>query len=228
MSELQKDIWIFGYGSLMWRPDFPFEERVQARVDGYHRCFCIRSTHHRGSRDRPGLVLGLDRGRMCIGVAYRIASVNAAATISYLRERELIYGVYRETAVMAQLDGANQRQVNALAYTAERRHPNYAGRMSLQEQALQIRGARGKSGDNLDYLFNTVRHLQRLGIRERELERLLGVAGAIVGRGDPAALVRTSAAGMRKAWCRSIVGEPMALAEQRRFGYRLRLGDQRG
>lgn len=223
---VEQDIWVFGYGSLMWRPDFPFVERVVARIDGYHRCFCIRSTFHRGSRQRPGLVLGLDRGRSCVGMAYRIGTDDQAATIAYLRERELIYGVYRETKVKAELHGSGPREVRALAFTAERLHPAYAGDLSMQQQALLIRGGRGVSGDNLDYLFNTVRQLQRLGIREREIERLAGLAGAVAARGDAEQLVRSSVAGMRKCWSRSVKVDPVGLADQRRFGFRVRLGDR--
>lgn len=217
------EIWIFGYGSLMWRPGFSYLQRELAVVDGYHRGFCIRSTHHRGSPERPGLVLGLDRGRMCMGMAYRIDPAEAASTIAYLRERELIYGVYRETRVTAHLKVAGRRAVPALAYTVERHHPSYVGRLALEEQARRIRGARGISGDNLDYLINTLRLLQRLAIRERDLERLLGLAGAVAARGDDATLARMSVAGLRKAWCRSGAREAVALDQQRRFGHRARM-----
>ena len=96
---VEHDLWVFGYGSLMWRPDFAFAERHRARLDGYHRCFCITSTHHRGSHARPGLVLGLDRGGTCEGVVYRVAAGQAAHVRAYLRRRELINGVYREALV---------------------------------------------------------------------------------------------------------------------------------
>ena len=224
------DLWIFGYGSLMWRPDFPFEEAARAIVDGYHRSFCIRSTHHRGTAERPGLVLGLDRGRACTGIAYRIAPAHAAATLGYLRQRELIYGVYRETTVTARLDeeqsGAGRRQVRVLAYAVERAHPSYVGRLPVAQQAGIIRGARGISGDNLDYLFNTVRLLGTLGIREPELERLAAIAGSVSARaGDAQALVRPSVAALRKA-CSQLrpALRPLPIGDMRRFGYRLKLG----
>ncbi len=223
--EGEKDIWIFGYGSLMWRPEFRFMDRSLATVDGYHRSFCIKSTHHRGSPDRPGLVLGLDQGGMCTGMAYRVDPAEASETIAYLRQRELIYGVYRETAVSVRLTEAGRvrRDVRAITYTVERRHPNYAGRLPLAEQALRIRGARGISGDNLDYLINTVRLLQRLGIRERDLERLVGLAGAVAARGKPDVLVRPSVAGLRKVWRRANKAQSQAVGDQRRFGHRVRL-----
>ena len=129
------DIWIFGYGSLMWRPDFSFLERRGARLDGYHRSFCITSTHHRGTATRPGLVLGLDRGRSCEGVAYRVAAGSAKEVMNYLRKRELISGVYREARAMVQLDDAAHSSVSALAYIVERAHPSYAGHLPLSVRA---------------------------------------------------------------------------------------------
>ena len=228
MSCGTRDIWVFGYGSLMWRPDFPCLERARATVDGYNRSFCIRSTHHRGTAARPGLVLGLDRGRACTGIVYRIAAADTAATVAYLRQRELIYGVYRETRVSARLHadstGAERRQVRALAFTVERAHPSYAGRLPLARQAGIIRGARGISGNNLDYLFNTARLLGTLGIREPDIERLAVLAGSVVSRGTNETLQRSSAAALRKS-CALAPSQlrQLPLADYRRFGYRLRL-----
>ena len=237
MSSEGGDIWIFGYGSLMWRPDFPFLERARATVEGYNRSFCIRSTHHRGTPARPGLVLGLDRGRACTGIAYRIAAAHTAATIAYLRQRELIYGVYRETTVTARLDAdahnaerrtepsTERRQVRALAYTVERAHPSYAGRLPLARQAGIIRSARGISGDNLDYLFNTRRLLGLLSIREPDIERLAALAGSIAARAPHEVLQRSSVAALRKSCARTPPQlQQLPLADYRRFGYRLRLG----
>ena len=222
---MSADLWIFGYGSLMWRPEFPFMERVRATVAGYHRSFCVRSTHHRGTPARPGLVLGLDRGRSCLGVAYRIAPEHWALTVGYLRERELIYGVYREAHVRATLAGNPHREIEVLAFIVERAHPSYAGRLPLARQALLIRGARGISGDNLDYLINTVRHLQALAIRERDIERLVGLAGAVAARDGSDRLARPGVAALRKAWSRTPCSiSPVPPGDQRRFGHRLRLG----
>jgi glutathione-specific gamma-glutamylcyclotransferase len=196
------DLWVFAYGSLMWRPGFAFSEARRARLTGYRRCFCIYSVHHRGTPERLGLVLGLDRGGVCEGVAYRIAAANVARTRSYLRARELVNGVYREAFVPVELEpetgsdpsaldllgndkgrregsDPDHGQVTALAYIVERAHPTYAGRLPLSLQARLIRGGRGMSGANLDYLMSTVRHLGELGIRERELERLVTMAGPL-------------------------------------------------
>jgi cation transport protein ChaC len=172
-----RDLWVFGYGSLMWRPGFEFEEAQHARLTGFRRCFCIYSVYHRGTRERPGLVLGLDRGGTCEGIAYRVAAARAAETTRYLRAREQVNGVYRETHVPVELIKGPQREILALAYIVERAHPNYAGRLPLALEARLIHGASGLSGANLDYLVSTLRHLEELGIREPELERLLSLIG---------------------------------------------------
>jgi cation transport protein ChaC len=175
-------LWVFGYGSLMWRPGFRYEEVRRATLMGFRRCFCIYSTHHRGRPERPGLVLGLDRGGVCHGLAFRVASEQRRATLDYLRAREQVSGVYRETLVPVMLDGEQGREVLALTFIVERAHPSYAGRLPLAEQAGLIRGARGLSGVNLDYLINTITHLDSLGIREPELKRVLTRIGSHFAR----------------------------------------------
>jgi len=180
-SDPAHDLWVFAYGSLMWRPGFPYAEARRARLTGYSRRFCIYSVHHRGTPERLGLVLGLDRGGACQGIAYRVAAAHAAQVRAYLRAREQVNGVYREALVPVQLEHPPV-EVMALAYIVERAHPSYAGRLPLGLQARVIRGARGLSGANLDYLVSTVRHLQELGIRERELERLVVMAGPLAWR----------------------------------------------
>jgi len=176
--------WIFAYGSLMWRPGFPYEEARHARLIGYRRCFCIYSMHHRGTPQRPGLVLGLDRGGTSEGIAYRISGAHYSAIVHYLREREQVSGVYREVNVaVTLLGGGTAREVMALTYVVERAHPSYAGRLTLARQARLIRGASGLSGINLDYLISTLRHLAELGIRERDLERLIAMIGPHTARG---------------------------------------------
>lgn len=221
------DLWIFGYGSLMWRPGFAFIERRRARLDGYHRSFCISSTHHRGSATRPGLVLGLDRGGACEGVAYRVAADLAGGIVAYLRERELVNGVYREVLGHIELHGEPPLQAGALAYIAERAHPSYVGRLALGVQAHQIRGARGLSGDNLDYLINTVLHLEEMGIRERGLERLVALAAPHIAQrarraGDGDRLTCAGVASLRATAARH--PDPalrLPPDQRRRFLYRL-------
>jgi cation transport protein ChaC len=177
-----QDLWVFGYGSLMWRPGFVYAEARHARLLGYRRCFCIYSVYHRGSHERPGLVLGLDRGGACEGIAYRVAAARAEETIRYLRAREQVYGVYREIHAPVELIARPPGEVLALTYIVERAHPNYAGQLPLAVQARIIHSARGRSGANLDYLISTLRHLAEVGIRERELERILAMIGPHAAR----------------------------------------------
>ncbi|MEZ5854942.1 MAG: gamma-glutamylcyclotransferase [Hyphomicrobiaceae bacterium] len=227
MSSLERkaDLWVFGYGSLMWRPDFPFSERQRATVSGFHRAFCIASTMHRGTPKRPGLVLGLDRGGTCEGVAYRIAASDATQVMAYLRERELIYGVYRETLAPAQIAvGARRAEILAMAYTVERFHPSYAGDLPLSVQARVIRGAKGQSGANLDYLINTVEHLRQLDIRERHLERLMTIAAAHTAHTVSNKHHRPSVKGLCSTWSRApTVDLTIPYGDQRRFGHRVRI-----
>ncbi len=219
-----QDFWIFGYGSLMWRPDFPYAESARARLHGYHRAFCISSTHHRGSATRPGLVLGLDRGGACEGVAYRVPAPAAATVLAYLRKRELISGVYREAHVPVALHDSAHRTVPALAYIVERCHPSYTGVQSLAEQAHLIRGARGVSGNNLDYLLSTVRHLSALGIREPALARLATLAAPHAGRRMGDALTSVSSAPIRRAVAHLPNDAPrLRRGDRMRFLYRIRL-----
>ncbi len=166
------DLWVFGYGSLMWRPGFDFLERVPARVIGLHRSLCVYSFVHRGTPERPGLVLGLDRGGACRGIAFRVAAAGRHATVAYLRGREQITSVYLETTRGAILPGPAERRVNALCYVVDRGHRQYAGRLSLDEQLRLIRHAHGQSGANRDYVLSTVAALEALGCRESELHRL--------------------------------------------------------
>jgi cation transport protein ChaC len=173
------DLWIFAYGSLMWRPGFAFEERHPARLRGFHRRFCIVSRHHRGSFERPGLVLGLDRGGATQGVAYRVAAHHAGDVLRRVRARELISGVYREALLTVTLLGEDARQVAAIVYLAEPHHPSFNPRLPVKLQAHIIAHAHGRSGDNLGYLASTVGELLRLGIRERELERIATCLGAV-------------------------------------------------
>jgi glutathione-specific gamma-glutamylcyclotransferase len=227
MTPPAHDVWVFGYGSLMWRPDFSFEEAQHARVTGFRRCFCIYSVHHRGSPQRPGLVLGLDRGGVCEGIVYRVAAANAARTVQYLRAREQVNGVYREAHLPAELiKGRERRTVTALTYIVERAHPSYAGQLPLATQAGLIRGAEGRSGRNLDYLISTLRHLDELGIRERELERLISLTGPHVAHGPSVEHRSPYVASLLRA----LRSRPLSLPlhnlkpeQRRRFLYRLHL-----
>ncbi len=222
----KRDLWVFAYGSLMWRPGFCFQEVAHAKLVGWQRSFCIYSRYHRGTERRIGLVLGLDRGGACEGMAFRVAAADAAATLEYLREREQVISVYREALVPITLLIPERREVMALAFLVERAHPSYAGRLPLSEQASLIRGASGRSGSNLDYLVSTLDHLKELGIRERAIERLVGLVGAHVARSAGAGPARPNAHHVLAHGCcrRPPRVRPLKPEDVRRFGYRTVLG----
>jgi len=167
-----KDLWVFGYGSLIWRPGFAFLERVPARVFGLHRSLCVYSFVHRGTPGKPGLVLGLDRGGACRGVAYRVAAKDRDATIAYLRAREQATSVYVETIRNIWLAGKPERHVEAVCYLVDRGHAQYAGRLTIDQQLHFVRQGHGISGINRDYVLDTIAALEALGICDRELHLL--------------------------------------------------------
>ena len=139
-TELSKgDLWVFGYGSLMWRPGFEFIEQVPARLIGEHRALCVYSFDHRGTPEKPGLVLGLDRGGACRGIAFRVAATRRHDTVDYLRGREQTTNVYREVMRSVWLENEARQRVSALAYVVDRGHVQYAGRLSLTEQLRYVR-----------------------------------------------------------------------------------------
>lgn len=171
--------WVFGYGSLLWDPGFAWTTRRLARLDGYHRSFCMRSIHHRGTRDEPGLVLALDaaEGAACDGIAFELAPEIAEETLEYLRARELISAAYLETVKTVTLDcGA---RVEALVYVIDRAHWQYCGGLPLEEQAGIIAQAVGGRGPNRDYLHQTAAHLSELGLADPDLEWLSGRVRAL-------------------------------------------------
>jgi cation transport protein ChaC len=164
--------WVFGYGSLIWHPGFDPAERQLATLPGWARTFCMRSIHHRGTPEAPGLVLALDRlaGAACAGVAFRLRDGEEDAVLAYLRERELISSAYLEQSHPVQLAGG--AQVSATTFVVDRDHEQYCGGLPLAEQAAIIARARGGRGPNLEYLLNTHRHLADLGIRDPDLDWL--------------------------------------------------------
>ncbi len=171
-DHLPDELWVFGYGSLMWRPGFAFLDRVPARVIGLHRSLCVYSFVHRGTPERPGLVLGLDRGGGCRGIAFRVAAEKRAQTLAYLRARERVTHVYLETLRGVTLQGKPERRADAVTYVVDRSHPQYAGRLSIAEQLHLVRQAHGQSGANRDYVLSTVAALQALGCHDPDLHRL--------------------------------------------------------
>jgi cation transport protein ChaC len=171
-EQSNEDFWVFAYGSLMWRPGFDFLERRNARLVGAHRALCVYSFVHRGTPEKPGLVLGLDRGGNCRGIAYRVASSRRAGTIEYLRAREQVTRVYREAWRRVWLDGDAQESVHALCYVVDRGHRQYAGQLSLARQLHYVRQGHGRSGACRDYVLAAVKQLQMLEIRDAELQVL--------------------------------------------------------
>jgi len=167
------DIWIFGYGSLMWRPDFPHTDTQPALLKGYHRALCLYSFKHRGTPEVPGLVFGLDRGGSCRGLALKVARKNAASVLGYLHDREMMNSVYLPKWLPVRLPSEN---VTAYAFIADRRHQQYTGRLDDQDAVKFILQGRGKSGHCLKYLLNTLHQMDQLGIADAPLHRLVKLA----------------------------------------------------
>ena len=163
--------WVFGYGSLMWRPGFDFVRQSHARIQNYHRALCIYSFHHRGTEEKPGLVLGLDAGGSCDGVAFQVAPQAWEATLGYLRAREQISMVYSETTQAVELLDTGEK-IEALVYVANRDHDQYAGKLSHGRLMELVQQGEGQSGRCTDYVLNTLAHLKEMDIRDAMLERL--------------------------------------------------------
>jgi cation transport protein ChaC len=166
------DLWVFGYGSLIWRPGFEFVERVPARLIGEHRALCVYSFDHRGTPEKPGLVLGLDRGGACRGIAFRVAAKLRDSTVAYLRSREQTTHVYREVMRSVWLDNDARQRVSALTYVVDRGHVQYAGRLPLSDQLRIVQQGHGRSGNNRDYVLSTVKAIEAEGFRDDLLHQL--------------------------------------------------------
>ena len=162
--------WVFGYGSLIWRPGFPFLHSEVALLQGAHRSLCVYSHRHRGTKEQPGLVFGLVRGGSCRGMAFEVSDADWPEVHAYLQEREQDTAVYREAIRPVRL--GNGTIVPALAFLVNETHAQFAGRLSPAEQVRMVRVGQGESGANIDYVLNTVQHLHALGIRDRQLEQL--------------------------------------------------------
>ena len=168
--------WVFGYGSLLWNPLFPVAESKVATLRGLHRRFCIRSMASRGTPETPGLVLGLDRGGSCRGLALRLPAPLALDELHLLWRREMVVGAYVPRWVRVEINGTGRI---ALAFVVKRDHPQYAGRMSLDDEARVIGSACGAFGSSLDYLERTRVALVTHGIIDPYLENLAGKVAAI-------------------------------------------------
>ncbi len=176
-------LWVFGYGSLIWKPEFEYEAREPARVHGFHRRLCLRSVLYRGTQDCPGIVAGLDRGGSCLGMAYRIGAERVPEVFGGLWEREMFLGSYRPTWTRADLRRGGR--VRALAFVVRRDAFNYCGGLSEDEIVAILLAARGVRGTSLDYLQRTVAALREAGLADPHLQRLAQEAERRLAAGRP-------------------------------------------
>lgn len=168
----ERPLWVFGYGSLIWNPGFPVAERRLATLHGYARSFCMSSIHHRGTVDHPGLVLALDPrdGASSRGLGFRVPDDETDATVTYLRERELVSSAYVERLLPISLEGGGE--ATALVYVVDTAHEQYVADLTLEDQARIIASAVGGRGPNTEYLWNTADHLRELGLADADLDWL--------------------------------------------------------
>jgi glutathione-specific gamma-glutamylcyclotransferase len=178
----RRDLWIFAYGSLMWDPGFAYAEAQPALLRGYHRSFCVYSQRHRGTPERPGLVLGLDRGGACKGIAYRVPAADVAAALHYLWDREMARGTYRLKEVLVDISVG---RIKARAFAVDRKQAGYAGRLSPEAVARLILQGIGGRGSCRQYLEKTVCELRKLGLLDGPLHRLEQIVKDMAARGTP-------------------------------------------
>ena len=175
------DIWLFAYGSLIWNPIFRFVEHRVGTIYGFHRRFCLWAPLGRGTPDNPGLVLGLDKGGSCRGIAYRIPAADVVSELLLLWRREMVIGSYIPTWVKV-FDG--QQVVEAIAFVVNRTHSGYAGNISFETTVTSIATANGELGSSADYLLQTVDGLNTVGIKDKQLLRLRQAVIAKTGARD--------------------------------------------
>ncbi len=175
MAQGEDSYWVFGYGSLIWNPGFAFVSAQKGLLRGGHRSLSIISHHYRGTPEQPGLVFGLARGGSCRGMAFEVAAESWPEVAAYLHAREMVTSVYRDVVRPVRLEDG--RQVAALAYMVNDDHEQYVGKLSLDEQVAMVRAGIGSAGPNVDYVLNTARHLQQLGIYDRTLMALVRALG---------------------------------------------------
>jgi cation transport protein ChaC len=175
------DMWVFGYGSLMWSPCFSYGEKRPARMHGYHRALCILSTRYRGTHRKPGLVMGLCRGGSCWGMAFRIDARDVRRCLLRLWYREMPRRVYEPRLVPVRLRSG--RRVKALAFVADPRHPSYVRELDLHGRARLVAQGIGQRGPCIDYIRNTLDHMHEVGVRDPHLERVLDAALSLQNSG---------------------------------------------
>ena len=177
------DLWVFGYGSLMWSPGFRSGEKSAGKVHGYHRSLCVYSHRYRGTPRQPGLVMGLCRGGSCWGMAYRVSAVRATRVLRYLWRREMRNRVYRPRFVRVRIRAG--REIRALAFVADAEHRQFAGDLDVERTARIVAQGIGERGRNIDYLSYTLAHMHELGVRDPHLDRILLAALALRARERP-------------------------------------------
>lgn len=171
------DLWVFGYGSLMWAPGFSHTQCAMGRAHGYHRALCILSNRYRGTPERPGLVVGLCRGGSCWGMAFRIPAAKARRALAALWRREMLNNVYIPTMVSVAI--GRRRRVRALAFVADTSHRQFVRELDLHGRARLVAQGVGQRGRCVDYIRNTLEHMAALGLRDPHLERILSAASAL-------------------------------------------------
>jgi cation transport protein ChaC len=165
------DLWVFCYGSLIWNPLFHYVERKNVTIHGFHRSFCLRSQHGRGSVEEPGLMLGLDFGGCCNGVALRIPAREVRHELLLVWRREMAIGSYAPRWITAR---AGKQKLSAVAFVVNHAHSHYAGKLPLETIIKTLARAKGRFGSGADYLYQTVDCLANHGIRDSYLTRLRG------------------------------------------------------
>jgi cation transport protein ChaC len=170
------DLWVFGYGSLMWSPCFDYKHKAIGRAHGYHRALCILSTRYRGTQSKPGLVMGLCRGGSCWGMAYRIDAPRLRRALARLWYREMPRRVYQPRLIPIRI---NARTVRALAFVADPTHPSYVRELDLHGRARLVAQGIGIRGPCVDYIRHTLDHMREIGVRDPHLERILHAALAL-------------------------------------------------
>lgn len=181
MNDFDNGFWVFGYGSLMWRPGFEYAERVHAELADHHRSFCLDSIRYRGTPERPGLVLALEpkKHATCKGVAFRVSAENAPEAYIYLREREMVTRSYHEKVLPLTLADSGET-VEAICYVIDQQHDQYRCDLSTEEKAAIIAHAHGPAGPNPEYLFNTLEDLRAMQVKDPEIEHLAQLVRALL------------------------------------------------
>jgi cation transport protein ChaC len=191
------DLWVFGYGSLMWDPGFAHVDVRPAKLWGWHRALCVLSILNRGTKERPGLALGLARGGSCAGRVFRVTAGKVSETLEYLRVRELATNVYDAMKLAVRLDDG--QRLPALVFITRTDHPQYVSGLSVEAQARIVVQGQGCYGSSLDYVRNVVRHLDEIGIADGPLHRVLAAAEALAC-GEPGPKTQGAQEGRGSQW----------------------------